>query len=1144
MSKKLLTYLLPLALLGACSDDMMEPMMQGVPEDGELNIRFAVPEMKTVRTRADDTSVANALMLVFDGGTLAQASAVTPAADLSCTITLKQELRKKTGLEFVFIANSNVIDESFFPEGETLENLKAPDSDYNMGVLWENHTIGDSQEDLMLMSGRITLGQLLSYSSVPLVRNAAKVTLTLDAGDGTGVEAVPYRVYGQAASSPVIAGAYTITAPPVTDTSYEQSYPDLDVSATVGPVYMHPTANASSGDVHVIARLPYSDGNRYYYRLDIADASTVYDIESNHHYELVVKSVGCKGYTNPAEAALHPFRAGADDSGVTYCIHDHAPEIYNMISDGVRELGVPHTVTRTVSDAGVQTFYVKVLDKSVTDSSGLTALTKENFRVTSGSSWMSITEVRPTDSPGTAISGTDPTYGDGAYASGSPVQNPDVNDAGTVYLVTLTFTRSMDAGDLKGNILVTWGGLSREVPVVWDRTFRADQMLEAVKLTINSPSDSYVNITSVDYFDTYADDGSILTDGFIPDEDNDRGNARVKGVKAADNNGLSRNEGLHFPMPYGTGTTYTYAITYRDLGGDSKYTWRAEISDNMKGLVEFVDAGGNTLSSPSGTIEATATTGPTIRLRNSGNSSYAYTVGELILTVTPDGTDLDITYPLTLYHTGFFHKDVREDYVPGGSISRESSYTYYEVVELTDGNYWLDRNLGATSSGLYIEMSDGQAFYGDKSAGGYCYRVAKYGTDTNNNNYQDPEFNSALCPPGYAIPVDTEWGLLRKSSRFHTEDVGSYYTTHFVSATGHGNVYFPKIGYRGTSTDDWQGESRAGYYWTRTPASGMEKAEIGNWLRAFSIVGNATTYINAQVYGKDGNAGYAMPVRCIASTGTTATSMTTDFFVKGVTHVYLYNAAGAAVTEWPGVAITTSETASLDWFNFYYQSTAFDPDNLYVIFNFVDSSDRINTFSKGADGTGARVTTNLSPATIAADGSVKLNLQGWKVIGEPCPHGDTTRLRDYWECILDPTGNSTCVRHNNHNLLASSVQLPQPTWDPESHDLWLVGNTTGWAQNGTYKMTQNRNVYSITLTGDFAAGWKIYDGDWDAYYNYGISNENDEFDTESYETMTSGDNSKNIGNTLTRNTTIYVILNKGNGNAVDHSKTQIFILPG
>ena len=47
------------------------------------------------------------------------------------------------------------------------------------------------------------------------------------------------------------------------------------------------------------------------------------------------------------------------------------------------------------------------------------------------------------------------------------------------------------------------------------------------------------------------------------------------------------------------------------------------------------------------------------------------------------------------------------------------NYYYYEVVPImgaTRMRYWLDRNLGAKSAELYIESSDGSAYYGNKEA--------------------------------------------------------------------------------------------------------------------------------------------------------------------------------------------------------------------------------------------------------------------------------------------------------------------------------------------------------------------------------------------------------------------------------------------
>ncbi|MDE6811815.1 MAG: hypothetical protein K2J15_05630, partial [Muribaculaceae bacterium] len=71
-------------------------------------------------------------------------------------------------------------------------------------------------------------------------------------------------------------------------------------------------------------------------------------------------------------------------------------------------------------------------------------------------------------------------------------------------------------------------------------------------------------------------------------------------------------------------------------------------------------------------------------------------------------------------------------------------------------------------------------------------------------------------------------------------------------------------------------------------------------------------------------------------------------------------------------------------------------------------------------------------------------------------------------------------------LISTNGDIPTPP-TPGSRTLYLVGEMTGWDLDTNYIMSQNGNVYTITLPDGLNGEWKIYDGTWD--YNFGVGEE-------------------------------------------------------
>ena len=958
MIKRIFLYIAVMMSLAACSDDIMDWRSEELSADGKLTVSFSVPQMKRVATRAEinDQAVNKITMLVFDGpnGNLKQVEewncVCTDGKVPAETVTIKEGLRKNGNLAFYFVANSPIT-KNGFEENQSLAQIKQ--------ILNSDLISGSS----MVMSGKATLQDLLGMNTVSLIRHAAKVTVKSEDGKTSYL----FRVFGTASQSSILAGAENITDYPT-----EITFPNaLAESEKEDVVYMHPTVNTGARyltDSYIIVKAKYGDKD-YYYRLDFQNEKGVLDILPNHYYEVkIIGAPKAAGYATPEEASKNPTPLSSN----WYIIDDHAPVVFNMISDGSHELGVSHIVFNNNPAFGsTADLYVKVysVDKSSEETDFKTDYEK---LITFDKDWIRLDGIEEV------------TSGDNVIDAGAQ------KNGGRVYRITLKFLKSSDLTEATATGKVVWMGLSREFKVEWNRVFDPSALLKSVKLTVTDNSGAV-------QWGIYQDDYFPFLRG------NDGTGGQVWGVSAEDNNGVARDEGLHFPLHYGeTGSLwkYEYQIEFNDLGDGEKYDWSARMSGDA--AVKSV-----TISTTSGTLTGS---GPKMKLtRACTGDDWDYGTGTLDIIVKKNGES--VTYSVPVYHTGFFHKDVVSGNITAseGSNSKTVSiiegttdtsrpYTYYEVVSMGD-RHWLDRNLGAHSAGLYIENSDGSAYVGENSSAGYYYRVGAY------KKYGSPEMKTDICPPGYTYPTQMDLDEVRNSGNFSTAVVGNYNTASY-RVSSEKTVYFPKARYYDSSNVK-MGEARAGYYWTSTPATGTEKEEVGAWLKCLNFTGSATSYVNGEVVcpsvgktsGGTRNAtnGFAMLVRCVNTQTRTNTYQKVNFYVKGATHVYLYtvdsNGVKTGVTTWPGKAIGTHNSVTSNYFNFLYETATINPNDLYVIFNYKDSNGQIHSYSAQADKTQFKYTTSEKPS----------DLVGWKVIGDPTPTaGIISALGGYWTMSLNP----------------------------------------------------------------------------------------------------------------------------------------------
>lgn len=906
MIKRIFLYATMLLSLAACSDDEKYSVDPAIGSDGSITFTITVPDAEKVVSRVDrdgttqENSVEKLTLLVLQNGTVKQRASYTTGdwteagADIKLTVKLDKELRSGADIRFYLVANAEV------------------GSDVTTEDLLNTKTQSGTITTPLAMSASIESLASLATDKVMLRRNVAKITVTAKVDTPTSFAT---QLWGAAESGTLTAGATNalIDTPETTTMSGETA---ANGDGTYSPLYAYPTRN-SDGKPFIIIRAPFN-GEYYYYPILFKDNDgAALDLRANHWYEVIVGDVKAAGFDSAEEAAEN-WR----DVLVDATIYDHAPEVYDMISDGIRELGVTDVIEYDgqADDSG---FSEKIL--TIKYYSPIASEMEKAPKVEAMEEWLELSE---------------PT-----------ITNGDNSDTpGKIATYHIKFKTSQSLGTLEGAIKTSWRGLDRETSVKWNRPFNGNDVSK-VKLTIINGG---TNTTISDYWKFLAGEGT---------EEAISGDApKLLGISPDKMCGIKRNEGFHFPVMYGAESnrwSYKYEVEMTTLTNEDDFDWSIRFSPNSDAVISD-----NVRFSVNSDVHHKGNNDVKFTITCDGATpGYTYGVGQMILEIAPkDKVAGRITkrYLFNLYHTGFFHFDsnqygYRKD-------AHTTAYYYYEVLPI-DGpqgvRYILDRNLGATAAGMYIQKLDGTSHItgapstafgpGNESAGGY-YTVAHY-----YNNYVDPGMydntDSRLSPPGYRIPSQAAWNSIRNSAKFVTKQETannvSYFTSYYLTKVTESGIartdtiYFPKSRYLEASNPN--GDANTGYYWTMTPAAGTEKNEIGKWLKSLQLNGSTSTYINGNVVN------HYMSVRCINDIKDDNKINVTSFNVSGATHVFLYHGEVSDdnyMSNWPGIPIGNYSTMETGWFNFVYESANYAAGDLKVIFNFVDRSGKIITISK------------------------------------------------------------------------------------------------------------------------------------------------------------------------------------------------------
>lgn len=937
-----------MAIVG-CQEDALTNTIYRIDENGKavMQLTISVPASQTVVTRGgtvDENTVENLSVLVFsskeDGAVLEQKQQfseteledVTPEGGTVCK-RFTVRLTPAEGSKAVYVvANVNPQLESLTADGETtLADVRKLVTSMETGIL-----TGEGEKAPFAMSACIETtvpGIALVEKTIPLIRSVAKFTLQIEEGVNPKFSEPLIRVWYAQTSGSILTGADVTdnqTPPALT------SMPGRAIAASEGgvPLYVYPSQGWNDGSTIrrpcVIVAAKYN-GESCYYRVNLVDETgKELLIRPNHHYELIVTDVKSPGYATEQEALEN------SPSGIAVTILDHEPQVFDMVTDGTYELGVSDTIhmASKATEAVTGDLHVRCFP-----SSGEVSLS-----VVEGNDWLS--------------------------ASNTVTSSGNSDKDGMLYTYTLTAAANPTGLRRVGKVEVTYHSLKRIVTVVQD-----DEFLSFELGTIQLAVEEYER----------NDDGAITSKTSLSVSNdywkfirNELTDSPLFGISAEAMNGLIRTEGFHAPMTDYMRFIYTYKLeTTNEVV--SKYTgwrWEVELADDYKGKLRFWSGrtsnteDGSLDNLPNGTIGGSNDTDKYFTftnelldiVKNEQIVENAYRVGKDAFRIKLTDGNQTVTYAYDLYHTGVFqYMDSNSStnvgrHVVGNTL--DSGWYYYEVV-LMGNNYWLDRNLGAKSSGYYIEEEDGSSFlsggdwpFRDDSKGA-LFSIASERSSVDGTYV--PSVSDEMCPKGFRVPYVSEFAALQADKDFHTElvnQVGKDYWDAYFDNGQYGMVRFPRA--RMYSDGVKKGDARAGYYWTRTPALGASGTEEGYWLQFMKFAG-ANLSAGRYRIKNSSNAPAGMSLRCVYKSRAREQTYKVEFYVQGYTHVFLYYLpeGGSTVDDlvplnpWPGTMLTIKNDASSTtptWKPFILEYTGqqeYELSQLRAVFAIVDDDGSI-----------------------------------------------------------------------------------------------------------------------------------------------------------------------------------------------------------
>ena len=805
----------------ACSDirDIVGGGTQDLPSDGVvLTLKLPNFTKNTVATRATEQQINKLCVLCYDaednylGMSNITGSDITPNNDGTCKVKVKVV----EGTATLHVVANAEITESDAKDAEGKNNLYNATRDGNLNL------------NAPVCWGSVTVDDLLKGSTnVSLLRQFAKASVTKDASL-TNFEITGFRLFNTASSGTIASKSINRVALPSVNCSYNT---DGYVSGEL-PFYETPANNAC-----MIIRAKYKGGAETYYKVAFLNkkadgTSEPMALLRNHHYQVKVTAVNHEGWSTEAEA-----KANSSENRLAVEVVDDNPPIVDMIACKDYELGV--CAGQEVKGNGNSEDLIATITFVTTKPKAKNS-NYNDFSVVSNDSWIKVPDnyksATPIELP------TSPTSTEGGQFSSE----------GRLYTMNLTLDENYESKVRTGSVTIKYGDLSLDVKITQlGYDFRTDEhrfvQIRGLAGLTQEEEKNYFN-----WMDT-----------------------SLKGISPEQNQGIVRNDGLHFFV--GNNTVY-YLIP--KLPDDDEPT----CTDNRV----KVDA-----ESVSGFYKVTLANKDDL-LESKNDNNYNRWISHEAITITNKKTNITVTYPV--YHVGLFaelketeEKPVVTKYQLGKSKS--SGWRYYEMVDVEakvtkkDGTtenkiyHMLDRNLGATNNGYYSRSTTALKDNEGAIGGYFKISVAENSKDAKTKN----DVVEALAIGNFKVCDNMcLQGLVDNKNlaiENKTTDYGEAYNRLRIKTKTDDSdtpkIFIPMSGYYEGKTDEdaVYKDSYHANLWTSSRLSEYQgfsstSLEYGFWYLFLDAFGKSLNLSNYRfVSGSSGNSTKryrAMPVRLVA----------------------------------------------------------------------------------------------------------------------------------------------------------------------------------------------------------------------------------------------------------------------------------------
>ena len=366
--KKLIYIFLILLGFTSCMKDDKATMEPDATDKVEIIFGVDLPETHT-KVMADDPQVQNLRVAVFGGSGFlkeyVQADPIGYATENSTKYNYKVRLSLSDSyLKVHFIANGPAtLPFKYEDEVMSVQTVSGNQDAYWQKIELPNGITAKRDADGVVIkteSGEYIVSDETKahFEDIPLVRNFAKIVVQ---SSTTDFQLKSYALVNKPSAGSIApynkkTNAFVMNYQDSSMTQLKTWYPgNIPAAVTIdktipaasafssNPVYMYERPIPTEDATFLIVYGTYSDGEDYYYRIELQDADGYYAIYRNWVYTVDIKGILRPGSATPADAA--------NSSGSGDVSTDQKAENLTDVSDGIARIFVQYTDTTIVGNA-------------------------------------------------------------------------------------------------------------------------------------------------------------------------------------------------------------------------------------------------------------------------------------------------------------------------------------------------------------------------------------------------------------------------------------------------------------------------------------------------------------------------------------------------------------------------------------------------------------------------------------------------------------------------------------------------------------------------------------------------------------------------------------------------------------------------